>query len=68
MACRVENQAMKGKCYTTCQKLSSYKKGAETCPCGIRSLLDYDRVQCAESSDLKNDWCSGLSEFTWPYV
>ena len=30
-------------------------KSAEISPCEIRSLLDYDRGQCAESSYLKDD-------------
>ena len=29
------------------------QKSAEISPCEIRSLLDYDRGQCAESSYLK---------------
>ena len=46
----VENQAIKEKCYTNKLKLSTYLKSVEMSPCKIRSLLDYDRDQCAKSS------------------
>ena len=38
----------------TGQKLSIYQRGCRNVsPCEIRSLLDYDRGQCAESSYLE---------------
>ena len=49
----VENQVSKISDTQTGQKLSTYPESAEISPCEIRSLLDYDKGQCTESSYLK---------------
>ena len=51
----VENEVIKEKCYTNRPKIIYLfmRNSAEISPCEIRSLLDYDRGQCAKPSYLK---------------